>query len=135
VAHGQLAVAALRGAALILAVGCAGPGEPFFVVDSSPVVDASVAPDAPLWFALSDAFDPATCTPDTVFVARLGPEGQADERAALRVVADAVDRMALVGPPLSIGRWRLGVQTGPAGCQSQWGVGIQPFAVDFDVAG
>lgn len=121
-------------AALTLAVGCAGPGQPFFVVDSSPVDGASVALDVPLWLGLSDAFDPATCTPDTVFVARLGPEGQADDRAELVVVAYAVDRIELVGAPLPIGRWRLGVQTGPAGCQSQWGEGIEPFIADFDVA-
>lgn len=126
-AHGRAAAAALIGLA------CAGPSEPFRVAASSPAAGAQVAGDTELWLRFTDAFDPDTCTPQTVFVARLSELGHAGSPLTVTLGVPEVDQIVLRTEPLWSGWWRLGVQTGPLGCQSQWGRSVEPFAADFEV--
>ena len=102
-------------------------------MQSTPADGAVVSGDVQLSLRFSDAFDPETCTGQTVFVAWLSDRGHANAPLPVTLAFPDADQIVLEHPPLWAGRWRLGVQTGPAGCLSQWGRSVEPFAADFQV--
>jgi len=127
-------VAARRtAAAALIGLACAGPSEPFRVVSSTPAPGDRVTGDTEIALRFSDAFDPETCTEHTVFVAWLSDDGHAATPIPVALRVPEVDLVLLRAERLWAGRWRLGVQTGPLGCQSQWGRSVAPFAADFQV--
>lgn len=115
------------------ALGC-GEFDSFQVITSEPRAGEIVEPTFEPRLTFSEPFDPVTCTEDTVYLARLGQSGQAEVAAAYRLHVVDQQTIALRDAVLWQGRWRLGVQSGRLGCQSQWGDGIEPFAVDFEVS-
>ncbi len=127
----RAALIAAGGACLLAACGPAD--DAFRVVDSTPAAGAPWPEDGVARVVFSESVDPDTCTPATVFLARVGPWGHATPRTDRTLVVEAVDEVALTGSALPAGAWRLGVQSGPGGCLSQWGRGIEPFALDFQV--
>ncbi|TVQ86514.1 MAG: hypothetical protein EA397_20155 [Deltaproteobacteria bacterium] len=117
----------------LLGLGCE-PGASFEVIEVMPAAGVVVADDVEPELTFSEPFDPQTCTAQTLFLAMLGPTGQAEQLEG--VVLRIEDEQTVVLRPASRlrkGRWRIGVQTGRLGCQSQWGEGIAPFASDFVV--
>jgi hypothetical protein len=118
---------------LVLFGACGPPPPTFEVLAVEPERGAIAGPGAVVRLTFTEAVDPSTCTPETVWLGRLAPDGRVSLAPGLEVEVDPEERIRLLHEDLVPGTWRVAVQTGVDGCLSRAGDAVAPFASDFEV--